>query len=736
MKNLSLSTKVLIGVFSGILLGLFFGEKVGWMSVPGDIFIGLLQMTVLPYIMFSLIVNIGRLSMETGKKIVKYGLIFLSLLLGIGVFYLLILPLAFPEWGTGSFYSSDFVEKPVQFDFVKLYIPANPFESLSNNIVPAVVLFSIFIGLGVMKLPQKEILLKPLDILTDGLNEVNKMIVKLTPIGVFSIAAGVVSKLSWSDLSRLQGYLLVYLLAVILITFVVLPYVISIFTPYSSKTVFRITRSTLITIFATGKIIVVFPQLIENIKEILRTQENVTEESENEVDIIMPLAYPFPNLGTFMIFIFVPFAAWYTGKVLQPEDYPVFLSSTLLSSFVAPITGLPFSLNLLNIPKETFQLFMISTVLTDRIRVVLGAFHLITLTLLTISASGGFLTFKKAIFIKALIVTGIVSTISIFGMNQLLKRSMKNIPTNVEIINRFQLISPERPYQVFEKSGRNPNPKWRGENTLSRIKRRGKLRVGFYKNSLPFVFRNSNGKLVGYGVDLAHQLASDLGVSIEFVPVDSGKLIYEINHDYFDIIMSDIFNSSRYAEEMELSKPYLKISLALLTRKDTVKFDDFDTTVKLDTFTISYLERREIASEFLSYFPKGGTYPVKDLDEFFHQEKLEPIRRDSARVDSVKIDAHLTSAERASSLTVFHPNYKVVNPLPYHLNNALVFPLANDPVWKKYVDNWIDFRKNDGTFDRIYKQWILGQEYKKEKETWSFYEDVILKRWIRKDSIQ
>ncbi len=31
------------------------------------------------------------------------------------------------------------------------------------------------------------------------------MIVKITPIGVFTIAAGVVSKLSWSDLSRLQA---------------------------------------------------------------------------------------------------------------------------------------------------------------------------------------------------------------------------------------------------------------------------------------------------------------------------------------------------------------------------------------------------------------------------------------------------------------------------------------------------------------------------------------------------
>lgn len=734
MKNLSLSTKVLIGVFAGIFLGLFFGEDVGWLSIPGEVFIGLLQMTVLPYIMFSLIVNIGRLDMETGKRIIKFGLIFLALLLVIGVFYLIVLPMAFPDWSSGNFYSSDFVKDSPPFDVVKLYIPANPFESLSDNVVPAVVLFSIFIGLGLMKLPNKEALLKPLDVLTDGINQVNKMIVKITPIGVFSIAAGVVSKLSWADLSRLQGYLLVYLLAVILITFLVLPYVISIFTPYSSKTIFKITRSTLITIFATGKIIVVFPQLIENIKEIIRTEESTSKKMQDEVDIIMPLAYPFPNLGTFMIFIFVPFAAWYSGNSLDFSDYPFFLSSTLLSSFVAPITGLPFSLDILKIPLETFQLFVVSTVLTDRIRVVLGAFHLITLTLLTISASGGILKFKKKKFTQAIVVISITTVISIIGMRSLLEISMKNIPTNIEIANSFKIISPQQDFKIIKKAAKNPNPKWRGENTLSRIKRRNKLRVGYYKNAEPFSYKNKDSVLVGYGIDLAHQLATDVNVSLEFVPISPGNLIDNMNMDYYDIVMSDIFLSSKYAEKIELSKPYLNVSLALLTHKKNTMFDNFDTTSKLDTFTISYIERGEIAKEFLSYFPKGGAYAVLEINNFL---ELNNDRKDSIRIDSIKIDAHLTSAERASALSIFHQGYKVVNPLPYHLNNALVFPIARDNVWRRYVDKWIDFRTKDGVFQRVYDQWILGKEFKKEQKTWSIYENILKPKWetSKKDTI-
>ncbi|MFK5983627.1 MAG: cation:dicarboxylase symporter family transporter [Flavobacteriaceae bacterium] len=705
MKNISLSTKVLIGVFAGLLLGVYFGEKVAWMSIMGDIFIGLLQMTVLPYIMFSLIVNIGRLSLDTGRKIIKYGIIFLLMLLSIGILFLFVLPFAFPEWGSGSFYSSDFIQEAQPFDIVKLYIPANPFESLSNNIVPAVVLFSIFIGLGIMKLPNKETLLKPLDVLIDSLNQVNKMMIKITPIGVFSIAAGIVSKLSWNDISRLQGYLLIYLLAAGLMTFIVLPYIISIFTPYSPKEVFKITKPTLITIFATGKIIVVFPQLIDDIKKILETREGTTDEAKSEVDVIMPLAYPFPNLGTFLIFIFVPFAAWYTGKELLLTDYPIFLSSTLLSSFVAPITGLPFSLNLLKIPLETFQLFVVSTVITDRIRVVAGAFHLITFTLLTISASQGFLKLKKKKLIQSLVVIGIVGTTSIFGLNILLKKSMQNIPTNEEIVNSFELISPEQPYTIIEKAKRNPNRKWRGENTLSRIKRRGKLRVGYYPDSRPFAFINKDSLLVGLDIDLAHQLAADLEVELEFVQITNGLLINEMKKDYYDIIMSGIFLSSSYAQQIELSKPYLNVTLALVVKKDNTYFDNFESTSAIDTFTIAYFERKEIANEFASYFPKAGIHAIPNINKFFENDIN----------DSIVTDAYLTSAERASALTIHHPEYKMVNPLPYHINNALVFPIANDRVWSKFIDKWIDFRTNDDTVGQIYKQWILGQEHKIKK---------------------
>lgn len=60
----SLSTSILIGLVSGIATGIFFGELCAPLQVVGDGFIKLLQMTILPYIVVSLILGALEVSMR------------------------------------------------------------------------------------------------------------------------------------------------------------------------------------------------------------------------------------------------------------------------------------------------------------------------------------------------------------------------------------------------------------------------------------------------------------------------------------------------------------------------------------------------------------------------------------------------------------------------------------------------------------------------------------------------
>jgi hypothetical protein len=79
---------------------------------------------------------------------------------GIGLVIVLVTPLAFPDWPWASFFSTSQVEEAKPVDLLQLYIPVKAFFSLAKAVVPAVVVFSVLIGLAPNSFDNKEALLK------------------------------------------------------------------------------------------------------------------------------------------------------------------------------------------------------------------------------------------------------------------------------------------------------------------------------------------------------------------------------------------------------------------------------------------------------------------------------------------------------------------------------------------------------------------------------------------------
>ena len=98
------------------------------------------------------------------------------------------------------------------FDFVELYIPSNPFNSLANNVVPAVVLFSVVVGVALIGVERKQTLL---DVLARGSASASharrSFIVRLTPLRPFCDRGRPrPARCSLEQLGRLQVYLVTY----------------------------------------------------------------------------------------------------------------------------------------------------------------------------------------------------------------------------------------------------------------------------------------------------------------------------------------------------------------------------------------------------------------------------------------------------------------------------------------------------------------------------------------------
>ena len=113
----------------------------------------------------------------------------------------------------------------------------------------AVAVFSVICGVALIGVRGKQPLVDLLASVSDTLQRVAMMIVKLTPIGVFAIAANAAGTMTIDEFGRLQTYIVTFVVATLVLTFWILPGLVSVVTPFSYRDVMRSARDALVTGF-------------------------------------------------------------------------------------------------------------------------------------------------------------------------------------------------------------------------------------------------------------------------------------------------------------------------------------------------------------------------------------------------------------------------------------------------------------------------------------------------------
>jgi len=227
----SYSKQILVGVAAGVVAGLVLGDLAGSLKLAADAYLKLLQMTVLPYVVVSIIIGLGSLSLVQAKTLALRGGAVLLLLWALALAVVFMFPLMLPPQQTASFFSTTLLAPREPFDFVGLYIPSNPFNALANNVVPAVVLFSAFLGVSLIAVPGKQPLLDVFAVAEKAMARVMKLVARLMPLGLFFITATAAGTLSLEELRRLQVYLLAYIAVSLLLSLWILPGLVAALTP-------------------------------------------------------------------------------------------------------------------------------------------------------------------------------------------------------------------------------------------------------------------------------------------------------------------------------------------------------------------------------------------------------------------------------------------------------------------------------------------------------------------------
>ena len=719
IKSLSGFQRVLTALALGVIVGVVVGEPAGYLKIVGSVYVGLLQMTVLPYVLVSIVSGLAKLDGSIARDIgIRAGLVLLFVWLST-MLTLCLMPLAFPQWETAGFFSTSLVAEKEPFDFLSLFIPSNIFQSLSNTTVPAVVLFCLLLGTALISVPNKDTLIDLSENISDGLMKVASFVTNIAPVGVFAICASAAGTLQPDELGKLQIYLWVYMVGWLLLAFVALPVMIHLATPFSYRELMKAAGEAMVTAIATGTVLVVLPMIAERCKALLADHKMEGDQTSSVVDVMVPTSYSFPSVGSIMGLGFILFSGWYVGNPVGLEDYPIYTVMGVLTAFGGITVALPFLLDLFSLPADQFQLYLLGTVVWGRSSMGLAALHGVVVSLLVSAAVLKLLNWKR-LFIALGLHLGISAGIMIalgLGITTLIPYQYKG-DESFESLGLYGKSAEVKTIDI---------PPAMDDETLAQprlkvIAERGSIRAGFWRDSLPFAFPNNEGAIVGLDMDMMHSMALDMGAELHLVDLDGTDLkpAELLNQGRIDFVIGGIGITPSRASRALFTDPYGFHSVGIVV-PDAVRGDYSNMErirllegVRVGVPDISYYKQTLkllFPNSEIVYLQSAGEY-FKTIKDYFNQ-------------DFGKVDVFVGSAEASAAWTLLHPEFSVVVPegLKVRVPMGLMMPKGQLEM-AYFLNTWLKIKKDEGFQQQIYDYWILGHNPQDKQKRWSVLQNV------------
>lgn len=122
----------------------------------------------------------------------------------------------------------------------------------------------------------------------------------------------------------------------------------------------------------------------------------------------------------------------------------------------------------------------------------------------------------------------------------------------------------------------NAAPESTEDNSLQKVKDAGKLVLGLDDTFAPMGFRDENGEVVGFDIDLAKEVASRLGVELEIKPIEWSSSILSLNKGDVDVLWNGVTINEARKQQINFSKPYLNNRLVIVKAIDDAAINSKD----------------------------------------------------------------------------------------------------------------------------------------------------------------
>jgi Na+/H+-dicarboxylate symporter/ABC-type amino acid transport substrate-binding protein len=761
----NLTIWILLGFILGIATGLFFGDLTSVMQPVSDAFIKIWQITILPTVAISLIVGIGSLKRDTAKAIALKAFLVLLLIWAICVIGYFSFQLAFPPRVQASFFSTQFLAPVTDINFIDMFIPSNPFLSLSDGIIPATVLFCLFLGFALMLDDGSGPIVSILRTLLRALERMTHIISLTFPVGIFVITAVTAGTLTFENFLDLQVFIITLAAAAVLLGLVVMPLLVTCFTTFRYRDILDASSRAMLLAFSTGTEFITLPLISDGVEKLFQGRASETgngsiEDEDGDRDpgtpdgtgtgpaggpegdpatdqgnvrslseIMVPVAYTFPLLGGLVPFLFILFVAWMyknpLGLIGQLRLIAIGIPSFFGSSKLSVIS----LLNLMHLPADANNLYVSSGILRQAFVAPLSVISIFSLSTITIALTTNRARFRWKRAIVSLIGVVLLAAIVIAGLHAgfayLLAGTYHGSDriSQIELPldpagNRLDSVVNTTVYLHTEDVPAIAPPPPGARDEIQAIRDRGVLRIGYNSNNVPFAFFNGKGELVGYDVEMAYDLARTLNVSrIAFVPITGTTLAKSLDSGYCDIVMSAVVVNTDRLDQMKFTDPTVTVHLAFVVpdgNKD--KFTQLDEVQKMDGLRVAVYNNTALVGVAHQLLPRATIVPIDSKEEFF--------------VDG-KADALMIPAEEGYTLTLQYPLFDVAIIQPsdsYQMMYAYPVAKESSDSYLLALDYWLRTENNYGLLQKKYDYWVLGEIPSATEPRWSVVRNVL--HWV------
>ncbi len=235
-------------------------------------------------------------------------------------------------------------------------------------------------------------------------------------------------------------------------------------------------------------------------------------------------------------------------------------------------------------------------------------------------------------------------------------------------------------------------------SVIEEIKKRGTLRVGM-STFVPWAMRDKKGDLIGFEIDVATQVAADMGVKIQFVPTAWSGIIPALIAKKFDVIIGGMSVTPGRNLTVNFTRPYAHSGQQMVANKalaSNFKLSDFnDSSVTLAC--------------------RRGATPCKAAQKMFPKAALNQFDDDAqAFQDVVNGNAHamISSAPKPRFWMSKYPD-KLFMPTEENLTTGdEAFALRKgDPDAQNFFDNWIMTKTSSGWLKERHDFWFTNQNW-------------------------